>query len=248
MKLSKRTKELYDQIDISRLPRHIAIIMDGNRRWAKKRRLPVAMGHKAGVDAFRRTLELAREIGIKYLTVYAFSSENWSRAEKEVSVLMRFFKFYTRNETENMRRNGIKLRIIGDMDGLPESVRKEFIRAIDYTKDCKGLVLSMAVNYGSRKEMIAAVKNITSDALNKKINVDDINDELFSKYLYTAISPDPDLMIRTSNELRISNFLLWQSAYTELYFTEALWPDFGQEELFKAIIEYQKRDRRFGGP
>jgi len=248
MKLSKKAKELYDQIDIDRLPRHIAIIMDGNRRWAKKRKLPVAMGHKAGVDAFKRTLETARAIGIKYLTVYAFSSENWSRAEKEVSVLMRFFKFYTRNETKNMRRTGIKLRIIGDMDGLPESVRKEFIRAMDYTKDCNGLVLSLAVNYGSRKEIITAVKNISEDALSKKISVDGIDNELFSKYLYTADSPDPDLMIRTSNELRISNFLLWQSAYTEFYFTEVLWPDFGAEEIFKAILEYQKRDRRFGGP
>lgn len=241
-------KELYDQIDVNRLPRHIAIIMDGNRRWAKKRGLPVAMGHKAGVDAFRRTLETVRKIGIKYLTVYAFSSENWSRAEKEVSMLMRFFKFYTRHETKNMHRTGIKLRIIGDMGGLPDGVRKEFIRAMDYTKDCNGLVLSLAVNYGSRKEMITAVKNTSKDVLTKKISVDDIDDELFSKYLYTADSPDPDLMIRTSNELRISNFLLWQSAYTEFYFTETLWPDFGPEEIFKAIIEYQKRDRRFGGP
>lgn len=248
MKLTKRAKELYDQIDVNRLPRHISIIMDGNRRWAKKRGLPIAMGHKAGVDAFRRTLELAREIGIKHLTVYAFSSENWSRAEKEVATLMRFFKFYTRNETENMRRTGIKLRIIGDMDGLPDGVRKEFLKAMDHTKECKGLVLNLAVNYGSRKEMITAVKNITMDALGKKINIDDISDELFSKYLYTAHYPDPDLMIRTSNELRISNFMLWQSAYTEFYFTETLWPDFGPEEIFKAIIEYQKRDRRFGGP
>lgn len=248
MKLTKRAKELYDQIDQNYLPKHISIIMDGNRRWAKKRGLPAALGHKAGVDAFRRTLETCREIGIKYITVYAFSSENWSRSEKEVSALMRFFKFYTKNESENMRRNGIRLQIVGDINGLPKQVKDEFEKAMDYTKECGNLILNLAVNYGSRAEILDAVKNIAHDIEIKKIKIDNINENLFSNYLYTFQSPDPDLMIRTSNELRISNFLLWQSAYAEFYFTDVLWPDFGAEELFKAIIEYQKRDRRFGGP
>lgn len=247
MKLKKHEKELYDQIDMNRLPVHVSIIMDGNRRWAKKRGLPVAMGHKAGVDAFRRTIETSRKIGIKHVTVYAFSSENWSRSEKEVSTLMRFFRFYTKRESETMRRNGIRLQIVGDFKGLPKEVREEFKKAMDYTKDCKGLVLNLAVNYGSRKEIITAVEDICRDVTDKKIKPEDINDEMFSSYLYTKYSPDPDLMIRTSNEFRISNFLLWQSAYTEFYFTDALWPDFDKAQLFKAIIEYQKRDRRFGG-
>lgn len=205
------------------------------------------MGHKAGVEAFRRTLEAAREIGVKYLTVYAFSSENWSRAEKEVSALMRFFRFYTKRERENMRKNGISLRIIGDFDGLPKNVREEFSKAMECTKDREDLVLNLCVNYGARFEILNAVRKILEEIKHGKITAKDIDEKLFGSFLYTKDSPDPDLMIRTSNELRISNFLLWQSAYTEFYFTENLWPDFGAEELFKAIVEYQKRNRRFGG-
>ncbi|MFH1454479.1 MAG: isoprenyl transferase [Armatimonadota bacterium] len=247
MKLSKRALELKKQIDFDRLPVHISIIMDGNRRWAGKKHIPAVMGHKAGVEAFRKMLEASREIGIKYITVYAFSSENWSRSEKEVSALMRFFKFYANRERENMRKNGIRLMIVGDMEGLPKNVREEFAKSMEYTKECKDLVLNLAVNYGSRVEIIDVVKNIAKDVKNGGIDVKDIDEKLISDYLYTKGSPDPDLMIRTSNEFRISNFLLWQSAYTEFYFTDVLWPDFNPEELFKAVIEYQKRDRRFGG-
>ncbi|WP_130891966.1 isoprenyl transferase [Fusobacterium ulcerans] len=224
----------------SRIPSHIAIIMDGNGRWAERRGLPRTLGHKEGAVALRKIITYAGEIGIKYLTVYAFSTENWRRSKDEVDALMFLFKTYLKNEEKNIMKNNVRFLVSGRKDGVSLPLLKAIKNLEDKSKDNTGLTLNIAFNYGGRAEIIDAVNSIL------KLKKDHIDEENFSKYLYSDM-PDPELLIRTSGELRISNFLLWQIAYSEIYITEALWPDFDEKELDKAIESYNGRDRRFGG-
>ena len=234
------------KIDQDNLPQHIAIIMDGNGRWAKQHAIGRIRGHKRGAQAVRAAVRTCREIGIKYLTLFAFSIENWGRPTKEVEGLMSLLEEYLEKELKELHKKGIKLTTIGDIDQLKPSVKEKIISAKKITANNDQMVLNLALSYGSRDEIIGAVKKIVQDSQNGKIKSGDINKEIFSKYLNTCEMPDPDLLIRTSGEYRISNFLLWQLAYTELYFTPVLWPDFKKEDIFKAIASYQKRERRFG--
>lgn len=229
------------------LPRHLAVIMDGNRRWAKVRRLPSVLGHQAGVRSFRRLLEACREVGIPYLTAYAFSAENWRRSPAEVGVLMQLFERYAAREREKLRRTGIRFCLIGNVDDLPEQVRREFLLTVEATKENTAMVLNLAVNYGSREEIVRAVRRIASAVQEGSLQAEAITADVIDDHLYTAGQPEPDLMIRTSGELRMSNFLLWQSAYTEFFFTDAYWPDVDRAVLDKALSEFAQRDRRFGG-
>lgn len=222
------------------LPNHIAIIMDGNGRWAKKRNRPRTYGHKKGADALRKVLTYATKIGLKYLTVYAFSTENWKRSQEEVSALMTLFKMYLKGEEKNIMENNIKFIVSGSRKNVDPKLLEAITKLENLSKDNTGTVFNMAFNYGGRDEIVDAVNDILKSD-KKEITKDD-----FEKYLYSDI-PDPDLVIRTSGEFRISNFLLWQSAYSEFYITQTLWPDFDEEELEKAIVEYNNRDRRFGG-
>lgn len=231
---------LREQIDLARLPKHIAIIMDGNGRWAKKRLLPRIVGHTNGVKTVKKIVELARELNVQVLTLYAFSTENWQRPKDEVSGIMTLLKTYLKNELNNMIENGVSFRVSGDISRMSEDIQKELKDAIEKTKDMKSLVLNLALNYGSRQEILMACKSLMDKGIKNPTEQD------FSDCLYTKGLPDPDLLIRTSGEMRISNFLLWQLAYTEIYITDVLWPDFDEDEFCKAIIEYQKRDRRFG--
>jgi len=233
-------------IDLRKLPRHIAIIMDGNGRWAKQHALGRIMGHQKGVEAVRKTVRLCREIGIQYLTLYAFSVENWLRPDQEVAALMQILRQYLRSELAEMMENDIRLHAIGDIAGLQEPVRKLLAETMDRTAGNRGMVLNLALSYGGQDEIIRAVRRIAEDVRDGKLGAGDINRQSFAAYLYTAGIPDPDLLIRTSGEFRISNFLLWQSAYTEFYFTEVLWPDFDKKDLFAAIADYQRRERRYG--
>jgi len=229
------------------IPEHVALIMDGNGRWAKQRGLPRTLGHRAGVEALKEIVRYASEIGIKILTVYAFSTENWARPIEEVDYLINTLLVeYMKKEIDELNKNNVKVRILGNIDDLPVLTRKQIVEAVEITKNNTGLKFNIALNYGGRKEIIDAVKKITNMVLNGMIDEKEINEELFSRYLYTAGDKDPDLIIRTSGEMRISNFLIWQSAYSEFYFTKTLWPDFTKEDLDKAINEYAKRDRRFG--
>ena len=229
------------------LPRHIAVIMDGNRRWAKERRLPAVLGHRAGVRAFRRLLERCRELQIPHLTAYAFSAENWRRSPVEVEVLMKLFERYAAREREKLRRTGIRFCLIGNIEDLPTRVRQEFQKTVEATAHNRAMTLNLAVNYGSREELLQAVRHFATQAASGELVPEDITAEMVSQRLYTSGQPDPDLMIRTSGELRMSNFLLWQSAYTELYFTDAYWPDVDEEILKDALRDFAGRDRRFGG-
>ena len=229
------------------LPRHLAVIMDGNRRWAKERRLPSVLGHQAGVRSFRRLLEACRELGIPYLTAYAFSAENWRRSPVEVGILMQLFERYAAREREKLRRTGIKFQLIGNLEDLPGPVKEEFLRTAEATKYNTAMVLNLAVNYGSREEILGAVRNLASQAVRGEVKPEEISAELFAQNLYTAGQPEPDLLIRTSGELRMSNFLLWQAAYTEFFFTDAYWPDVDRGVLDKALREFSQRERRFGG-
>ncbi|MEQ3308401.1 isoprenyl transferase [Fusobacterium varium] len=224
----------------SRIPNHIAIIMDGNGRWAEKRGLPRTFGHKEGADALRKIITYAGKIGVKYLTVYAFSTENWKRSKDEIDALMFLFKTYLKNEEKNIMRNNVRFLVSGRKNGVSSSLLEAIKKLEDKSRDNTGLTLNIAFNYGGRAEIIDAVNSIL------KSGADNINEEDFSKYLYNDI-PDPELLIRTSGEFRISNFLLWQIAYSEIYITKALWPDFDEKELDKAIQSYNERDRRFGG-
>jgi len=235
-----------DKIDLSRLPEHIAIIMDGNGRWAKEKGYPRVFGHKNGVKSVSVITEAATELGIKYLTLYVFSTENWGRPLEEVNALMELLVDAIEKETVRLQKNNIRLLTIGDLNRLPEKVRLKLEECIRLTAKNTGLTLILALSYSSRWEIQQAIKNISSDIQQGKINTEDINDELISSYLLTREIPDPDLLIRTSGEVRISNFLLWQIAYSELYFTEKHWPAFRKEEFYKSIIEYQHRNRRFG--
>jgi len=229
------------------IPQHVAIIMDGNGRWAKSRGLHRIAGHRAGIKSAREVIRAAGEIGIKTLTLYTFSTENWKRPKNEIDALFGLLERYLDREEDKLNKNNIRFNVIGDIAGLPDGVRKKIIKVMESTKTNSGIVLNLALNYGSRSEIINAVRKISQDALSKKINPEDIDEELFSSYLYTAGQHDPDLLIRTSGEYRVSNFLLWQISYAELYVTKKLWPDFGKEDLKKAVAEYERRERRFGG-
>ncbi len=239
----ERESKLWLEIDENNIPFHVAIIMDGNGRWAKKRGLSRIKGHKAGAKAIENALDSALHLGVKVITVYAFSTENWVRPEYEVSVLMTLLFQFLKLQKKKLLDKDIKLSIIGDRSKLPLFVNREIDNVLEETKNNKSLIFNIALNYGGRAEIINAVKGIIEKGLKKE----DISEEVFSKFLYTKDLPDPDLLIRTSGEIRVSNFLLWQIAYAELYFTDVLWPDFDTIEMLKAIIEYQKRERRFGG-
>ncbi|RKX18924.1 MAG: isoprenyl transferase [Candidatus Zixiibacteriota bacterium] len=228
------------------LPNHIAIIMDGNGRWAKKRGLPRTVGHKYGVKAVKKVVRAAGEIGIKYLTLYTFSTENWKRPKKEVSAIMNLLYETTRRELNELLENNVRLITTGDIEALSPRRRKMLKEAIALTANDTGLTLNLALNYAGRFEILQAVKNIAVDYAKGAFKIDDIDGELFSSYLQTNGLPDPDLLIRTSGEMRISNFLLWQTSYTEMYITDVLWPDFDEKEFYRAIIDFQGRERRFG--
>ncbi|MFA5339327.1 MAG: isoprenyl transferase [Candidatus Omnitrophota bacterium] len=228
------------------LPLHIAVIMDGNGRWAKKRGLPRVMGHRAGMKAVREVIKSCRELGIKHLTLYAFSSENWKRPKAEVDALMRFLNEYIDKELQSFLKNGIRLNFIGRMGALPDFVRPKLKKAMEATADCGKMTLNVALNYSGRGEIVDAAKRFASQVKAGKLGVDDLDEDSFGGFLYTAGQPDPDLLIRTSGEMRISNFLLWQISYAELYVTPKLWPDFRKDDLMDAIKEYRKRERRFG--
>jgi undecaprenyl diphosphate synthase len=237
---------LRKQINIDKLPSHVAIIMDGNGRWAQHRGLDRIFGHQQGVNALRKVIETAAELGIKYLTLYAFSTENWGRPDDEVSALMGIMVQSLNKETDTLMKNNIRLKAIGDFDRLADDVRTRLFETIELTSVGTGLNLVIALSYSSRWEIAEAAKRLAKDVKNGKLNPEYIDEEDFEKYLTTVGIPDPELLIRTSGELRISNFLLWQLAYTELYFTDKLWPDFGKEDFYNAIIDFQKRERRFG--
>jgi undecaprenyl diphosphate synthase len=234
------------KIGYQKLPQHIAIIMDGNGRWAEKHAFGRITGHKRGTKSVKLTVRACREIGIKYLTLYAFSVENWLRPKEEVDALMDLLGKYLRSELQDMLDNDIRLTAIGNIEALEEPVREILKETMNKTAHNKGMVLNLALSYGGRDEIIEAVKGILKDSEYGKITSKDLTKELFSRYLYTVDLPDPDLLIRTSGEYRLSNFLLWQTAYTELYFTDVLWPDFRQKHLIDAIADFQRRERRFG--
>jgi len=233
-------------LDMTRIPEHIAIIMDGNGRWAKEHKLPRTLGHRAGVETIRRIVKECNKLGVKYLTLYAFSTENWNRPMQEVDSLMKLLVEYLKNEFEELNSNDVVINSIGNISKLPKLCRVELDNAYEKTKNNKGLILNLALNYGGRSEIVEAVKEISLDLINKKISEDEITEDLVSKYMYTGEMPDPDLIIRPSGELRLSNFLLWQSAYSEFWFSDINWPDFHEKQLQSAIADYQKRDRRFG--
>jgi undecaprenyl diphosphate synthase len=228
------------------IPEHIAIIMDGNGRWAKERGLPRVAGHNEGINSVREITKACGELGVKHLTLYTFSRENWKRPEKEVNALMQLLVRTIRKEINDLMKNNVRLTIIGQLDELPTNPRKEMIEGIEKTKGNTGLNLNLALNYSSRQEIIDAVISIAKEVKNGLMNLEDINEIIISKKMYTKNMPDPDLLIRTSGESRISNFLLWQLAYTELYITPVYWPAFRKKELYKAIIDFQCRERRFG--
>jgi undecaprenyl diphosphate synthase len=239
---------LAETIDPDRLPAHIAIIMDGNGRWARRRNLPRVAGHRAGIEPVRSTVETCSRLGIQALTLYAFSVENWKRPRPEVDMLWRLLRIYLRQELPNLMRNGIRFTCMGRLDGLPAQVRHDLENSIDATARNNGLRLNVAINYSGRSELVDAVNAIVEDArLEGRLRDLRIDEESIAARLYTAGLPDPDLLIRTSGEKRVSNFLLWQIAYAELYVTDTLWPDFRTADLLNAILDYQKRDRRFGG-
>ena len=228
------------------IPQHVAIILDGNGRWAKKRMMPRNYGHAKGAKTVEMICEEAYKMGIKYLTVYAFSTENWKRPKEEVDALMKLLRDYLANCIETANKNKMVVRVIGDKTGLSDDIRKSIDELWEATKDNEGLNFTIAINYGSRDEITRSVKQMVQDAKDEKLNIEDINENLISEYLDTKGIPDPDLLIRTSGEQRLSNYLLWQLAYTEFYFTDVLWPDFDKEELEKAVIQYNNRDRKFG--
>lgn len=234
-------------IDPQKLPKHVAIIMDGNGRWAKKRLMNRVQGHQKGSEAVREIVKASREIGISYLTLYAFSEENWNRPETEISALMNILKNFLRNQLSEMQENGIRLQSIGRTEKLQKNTREVLEQTIEKTANNKDMVLTLALSYGARQEMVSAVRKIAEKIKEGSLTVQEINEKLISDFLFTSEMPDPDLLIRTSGEYRISNFLLWQIAYTEIYISPTLWPDFNREKYLAAIKDFQKRDRRFGG-
>ncbi len=238
--------EILNTIDATNLPKHLAIIMDGNGRWAKQQGLLRSLGHESGTKSVKVIIEASAKLGIEFLTLYAFSSENWNRPKLEVETLMKVLINSLKKELVTLQKNNIKLNAIGNLEKLPQSAQKELLDVINKTKDNTKMTLTLALSYGSREELVSAVKNICSKVKNNIISIDAIDDSIINEHLYTQNLPDVDLLIRTSGEHRISNFLLWQIAYAELYFTDILWPDFKEQDLYEAIISYQKRERRFG--
>ncbi|HIE44801.1 MAG TPA: isoprenyl transferase [Flavobacteriaceae bacterium] len=238
--------QLKSQINSSKLPKHVAVIMDGNGRWAKQRGKLRIFGHKNGVNAVRETVETAAELGIDVLTLYAFSTENWNRPKKEVNMLMSLLVSSLKKELKLFIDNNISLRTIGNIDLLPKKTKKELNEVVEKTKNNTHLILNLALSYSSKEEIINAFKNISKKIVNNELSIEEIDENIINNHLYTRNLPNVDLVIRTSGEKRISNFLLWQIAYAELYFTSVFWPDFNKEEFYKAVLDYQQRERRFG--
>ena len=236
-------ESLAKEIDFTRLPKHVAIIMDGNGRWAKKRRLPRIEGHRAGSKSVQEVVETSARLGIKYLTLYAFSKENWKRPKREISTLWRLLEDYLKREDKVLVNNNLRLKVIGQVEEIPAEVQGELRRVEELTKNNTRMTVVLALNYGGRAEIVDAVKKIMVE---RNIEPESLTEEMFSSYLYTSGIPDPDLLIRTSGELRISNFLLWEIAYSEIWITPAFWPDFRKKHILQAVIEFQKRERRFG--
>jgi undecaprenyl diphosphate synthase len=245
--LDARCKRLVEQLDPNRMPRHIAIIMDGNGRWAQRRHLPRVAGHRAGINAVRDTVEMARFLNIEALTLYAFSKENWKRPKAEISVLMRLLREYLHKELARLRRNNIRFQVLGRMEELPALVQKDLIYGSEETRDNTGMIFNVALNYGGRAELVDAFKRVALRMRSNGSNLEGLNEADIERELYTAGLPDPDLLIRTSGEMRVSNFLLWQIAYSEIWVTPVFWPDFRRYHLVEGIIEFQKRERRYGG-
>ncbi|HJQ69728.1 MAG TPA: isoprenyl transferase [Blastocatellia bacterium] len=241
-----RDEFLLRQIDPDRLPLHIAIIMDGNGRWAARRSLPRVAGHRAGAEAVRATVESSARLGVRYLTLYAFSTENWKRPRLEVEALMGLLREFLRREIRSLKANNIRFQTIGREEGLESAVRREIDYGRRETANNTGMVLSVALNYSGRSEIVEACRRVVEECVRTRRDPAEITDQDFERHLFTSGLPDPDLMIRTSGELRVSNFLLWQIAYSEIYVTDTLWPDFRRDNLFEAIIEFQKRERRYG--
>lgn len=243
MILRRKRTEVYNHVDKERLPQHVAVIMDGNGRWANKRKLPRSVGHRAGVERVRTIIRMSSDIGIQYLTLFAFSTENWKRPADEVGTLMKLLLEYLVKELDELNEKNVRIRTLGDLSRLPKEVNAEIDRAVETTKNNTGLTVNMAINYGGRQDILDAVKRISREG----VNIDEIDETSFSKYLSTSDEPDPDFLIRTSGEMRISNFLLYQLAYAEFYFSDTLWPDFDELEYAKALHCFATRDRRFGG-
>lgn len=239
-------ENILDQIDVHKLPKHIAIIMDGNGRWAKKRSLPRVVGHEYGVKSVRLVAEVAAKLGIQHLTLYTFSKENWNRPQLEVKAIMTLLVRTIRNEVKTLQKNNIRLKTIGDIESLPADALRELKEAMELTKNNSRMDLILALNYSARWDIIQATKKIANDVLNKNIDIKDIDETTISSNLNTAGIPEPELLIRTSGEYRISNFMLWELAYGEFYFTDVFWPEFDQNTFYKAVLDYQKRERRFG--
>ncbi|WIV10891.1 isoprenyl transferase [Proteiniborus sp. MB09-C3] len=244
---TKSINFMLNKIDMDRMPKHVAIIMDGNGRWAKKRLLPRTAGHREGVERVKEIVEEAGNLGIPYLTLFAFSTENWGRPKDEVDTLMKLLVEYLKKELNTLHENNVKINILGNLDKLPPTPRKEVYNAVEKTKYNSKMNLNIALNYGGRYEIVNGIKLLVNDVKSGNINLDDIDEDLFKNYLFTKDQPDPDLLIRPSGEKRISNFLLYQIAYTEFIFTDVYWPEFTTEEFYKSIIEFQSRKRRFGG-
>ncbi len=237
---------LLNQIDPDKIPKHVAIIMDGNGRWAKQKGLMRVLGHRNGVKAVKQTIDAASELGVEVLTLYAFSTENWSRPKTEVKALMNLLVSSLKDELDNFQKKNIRLQTIGQTESLPKKAQKQLREVIELTKNNTSMVLNLALSYGSREEIVNTIKNISKKVVNKQLLIEEIDEKIINNHLYTFTLPDVDFLIRTSGEKRISNFLLWQIAYAEFYFTDVLWPDFRKEDFFKAIVEYQNRERRFG--
>jgi undecaprenyl diphosphate synthase len=235
------------KVDMNNIPHHIAIIMDGNRRWSKRKNFSLFSGHWQGAETLIEIVQAAYELGVKVVTVYAFSTENWTRAEREVKDLLSLFEVYLKRKKMSMVEQGVKLSTIGDIEKLPHSLQATIKETCLATQNCEKIELALAINYGARNEILRAIKKICYDVNDNKLNIDELNETVISSYLDTKAKKDPDLLIRTSGELRLSNFMLWQLSYTEVFVTDVLWPDFNKYELIKAIMEYQNRQRRIGG-
>lgn len=240
-------EKLKASLNRKKLPLHIAVIMDGNGRWALRRKLSRSEGHRAATEATRSVVELCGELKIPVLTLYTFSAENWTRPGWEVNAIMKLLSEQLRKQTPELHKNNVQFRVIGDINGLSDKIISEINSSVELMKNNTGLILNLALNYGGRQEIIHAMRSVIADVKEGKLDADNIDEELFSQYLYTSGLPDPDLLVRTGGDMRISNFLLWQMAYTEIYITDILWPDFRKKDLLLALLSYQKRNRRFGG-
>ena len=246
MDLSSISSPLLEKLDLTQMPRHIAVIMDGNGRWAKKKLLPRIQGHWEGIKTVDRIVSLCRKLDIEALTLYSFSDENWKRPPVEINTLMKILDHYLNKELERMKNENIRFHTIGQVEELPLEIQKLLAHAKNYTSDCDGMTLTLALSYGGRQEILKSVQQIANKVRTGELRVEDIDYSVFESFLQTNSLPEPDLLIRTSGEMRISNFLLYQIAYTELHYTKVLWPEFKEEDLFRAIIDFQKRERRFG--